>query len=70
MYDSLDAASTVTWARERFGVDVPLRALFEGPSVRELAASIELGGATVAIPPVARVSRAERRVARSEVLDA
>jgi amino acid adenylation domain-containing protein len=69
--DSLDAASTVTWARERFGVDLPLRALFDGPTVRELAAAIELGGEGVPLlPPIARVSRAERRVARSEVLDA
>ncbi|MET0396568.1 MAG: amino acid adenylation domain-containing protein, partial [Longimicrobiaceae bacterium] len=58
---SLLATQVVSRAREAFGVEVPLKALFEAPTVRALAGRIEelRGTGTALAPPIERVSRAE-----------
>ncbi|HEX7243495.1 MAG TPA: condensation domain-containing protein, partial [Longimicrobiaceae bacterium] len=56
---SLLATQVVSRARQAFGAEVPLRALFEAPTVAALAERIEIlrgSGAAVA-PPVERVPR-------------
>jgi amino acid adenylation domain-containing protein len=58
---SLLATRVVARARQAFGVEVPLRAFFEAPTVAALAALVEeLRGAGVSpAPPMERASRAE-----------
>jgi amino acid adenylation domain-containing protein len=57
---SLLATQVVSRVRQTFGVEVPLRSLFERPTILDLAAEIErairVGGALEA-PPLVRVSR-------------
>ncbi|HLL55670.1 MAG TPA: condensation domain-containing protein, partial [Myxococcaceae bacterium] len=56
---SLLATKVVSRVRQAFGVDVPVRALFEAPTVAALAKRIEvaLGGGTADEAPLAKVKR-------------
>ncbi|HEV2733442.1 MAG TPA: amino acid adenylation domain-containing protein, partial [Longimicrobiaceae bacterium] len=58
---SLLAAQVVSRARQLFGVEVPLRAIFEVPTVAALAGSVETlrSAGRVLPPPIERISRTE-----------
>jgi amino acid adenylation domain-containing protein len=57
---SLLAAQVVSRVRRAFGAEVPLRAVFEAPSVRRLAARVDAlrGTGEAPLPPVVPVDRA------------
>jgi acyl carrier protein len=57
---SLMATTIVTRLRDALKVDLPLRAIFETPSVRHLAELVEAAqrtGAELALPPLERIAR-------------
>jgi amino acid adenylation domain-containing protein len=56
---SLPATRVVSSIRDVLGVEVPLRALFEHPTLKALAAQVE-GAGTATLPPVHPVARPER----------
>ncbi|WP_437819700.1 type I polyketide synthase [Sorangium sp. So ce1078] len=62
--DSLVATQLVSRVRARLGIDVPVRALFEGPTIAAFAAEIErrqsAGAARSALPPIAPIARRGR----------
>ncbi len=53
---SMAATHVIARIRRAFQIDFPVRALFESPTVGELAADIDRGGGA-ALPAIARVSR-------------
>ncbi|MBV9775383.1 MAG: AMP-binding protein, partial [Gemmatimonadetes bacterium] len=57
---SLLATQVVSRVREAFGIDLPLRAIFEAAALADLARCVDVlrsGGATVQAPPLVRVPR-------------
>jgi amino acid adenylation domain-containing protein len=69
---SLLATQFISRVRDAFQVELPLKALFEGPSIAELAAVVEQlqsqAASQSAAPALVAVSRAERRVKRTALL--
>ena len=69
---SLLATQFISRIRESFQVELPLRTLFEHPTVAELAMEIEIldqQGGQMRQPIIQRVSRDARRVKRSSLMD-
>lgn len=58
---SLLATRTVSRVRDRLGRDVPLRALFDFPILRDFVGEVERGVATAKQAPIAAISRATFR---------
>ena len=66
---SLLATQVVSRMREAFGVEVPLRALFEAVTIERLAEAVEeqqRRGAALQVPAIGRVSRQQYKVATAE----
>jgi amino acid adenylation domain-containing protein len=64
---SLLATRVIARVRQAFAVDVPLRALFEAPTVAGLAGEIErmIAGGAAAVPGITPVARESRRLQRT-----
>jgi len=69
---SLLATQFISRVRTAFGVEVPLRSLFEHPTIAELAQEIEEtqdSGLELQAPAITRVPREARRMKRSVLLE-
>ena len=67
---SLLATQFISRVRDEFGVEVPLRRLFESPTVAGIAAAVEeakTAGPQPQRPSISRASRSARRVKRSDL---
>lgn len=54
---SLSAAQVISRLRQTFGVEIPLKAIFESPVLEVLAARIQAAKHGLEVPPITRISR-------------